>query len=137
MEDNNNLVMENNKTLEIYKERYATFRHLDRVRWQLLQISVGAVSLALVFTANDNVSPAWWAFLGLGLMFIIFGMAMEKIRKGLNKNNEVLRNVATQIGDEGIPPVSKPWQSIACWIAWIWIIVGSICIIISIWMYAR
>lgn len=127
--------MENNNALEIYKQRYATFRHLDRLRWQLLQISVGVGSLALAFTANSSKSPGWWAL--LGLMFIIFGVVMERIRKGLNKNNEVLRDVANQIGDKGIPPVSKPWQSTACWVAWILIIVGVMCIIISIWTLAR
>ena len=136
MADDNTLVTDD-KILEIYKQRYATFRHLDRLRWQLLQISVGVISLALVFTANSSVSPAWWALSGLGVMFIIFGLVMERIRLGLNKNNEVLRNVAIQIGDKDIPTISEPWRSIACWIAWIWIIGGATCIIISICTLTR
>ena len=129
--------MVDNNVLEIYRQRYATFRHLDRLRWQLLQISVGVGSLALVFTTNGSVSPAWWTIFSLGWMFIIFGSVMERIRKGLNKNNEILRDVAIQIGDKGIPVASKPWKSIAGLIAWILIIVGIMCIILSIWWLAR
>lgn len=129
--------MVDNNALEIYKQRYATFRHLDRLRWQLLQISVGVGSFAFVFTTNGSASPAEWAYIGLGAMFIIFGCILEKIRKGINQNNKVLRDVAIQIGDRDIPPVSKPWQSISWWTAWFFIIVGIIFIIISIGWLAR
>lgn len=129
--------MNDNNDLEIYKQRYATFRHLDRVRWQLLQISVGAGSLALVLTARDEGEPTWWALVGLGLMFIIFGTAMEKIRQGINKNNNVLREHATRIGDQRIPKTTKFWKSVAWWIAWILIAVGVLCIIVAIYNYPR
>ena len=124
--------MDHNNDLEIYRQRYATFRHLDRVRWQLLQIAVGAGSLALVLTARDGGEPAWWVLVGLGLMFIIFGTAMEKIRLGINKNNNVLREHALRIGDQGIPKTTKLWRSVAWWIAWILIIIGIACIILGI-----
>lgn len=124
--------MDDNNDLEIYRQRYATFRHLDRVRWQLLQISVGVGSLALVLAARDGGELAWWALVGLGVMFIVFGVAMEKIRHGINNNNNILREYAIRIGDQGIPETSKPWQSVAWRIAWILIAVGVVCIIVAI-----
>lgn len=152
--------MADEKALEIYRQRYATFRHLDRLRWQLLQI-LGVGSIAFIINANGNgsISSLWWAL--LGWMFIIFGVVMERIRKGLNDNNEVLRDVAIHIGDKGIPvakpwrqtsycicrcrpggnkgiPVSKPWWSrwsTAAVIAWCLIILGAIYLIIAIYIF--
>ena len=34
---------------EVYRQRYETFRHLDRLRWQMLQIAVGIGSVVLAF----------------------------------------------------------------------------------------
>ncbi len=39
--------MSDQNNLEIYKQRYDTFRHLDRLRWQMFQIAVGAAALIL------------------------------------------------------------------------------------------
>ena len=40
--------------LEIYRQRYETYRHLDRLRWLMLQIVVGAGSLILVFARGGQ-----------------------------------------------------------------------------------
>lgn len=129
--------MADEKVLEIYRQRYATFRHLDRLRWQLLQ-TLGVGLIAFVINANgsaSSASSAWWAL--LGCMFLIFGIVLKRIRKGLNENNEVLREVAIHKGDKGIPTDSKLWLSRAGWIAWILIIIGVTCIIISIRMLVK
>jgi hypothetical protein len=34
--------------LEIYKQRYETYRHLDKLRWQILQIVVAVGSAAVL-----------------------------------------------------------------------------------------
>ena len=48
--------------LEIYKQRYETFRHLDRLQWQMLQIAVGAASVILVVLARNDSELEWWMF---------------------------------------------------------------------------
>ena len=40
--------------LEIYKQRYDTYRHLDRLRWQIFQIAVGAGTLTLAFARGTE-----------------------------------------------------------------------------------
>ena len=47
--------------IEIYKQRYDTFRHLDRLRWQIFQIAIGVGTLTLAF-ARDSGKPDWWVF---------------------------------------------------------------------------
>lgn len=127
--------MADEKVLEIYRQRYATFRHLDRLRWQLpLLPTLGGSSIAWASATNGSVSPVWWVI--LGWMFFIIGAVMEKMRKGLDKNNEVLRVVADQIGDKCIPPESKPWRSTAGLIARSLIILGVIYSIIAIYLFA-
>ena len=42
---------------------------LDRLRWQMLQIAVGAGSLILAF-AKGGSTPEWWVFSVVGLMLI-------------------------------------------------------------------
>ena len=46
--------------LEIYKQRYETYRHLDRLRWQMLQIAVGVGSLRILAFARSGREPDWW-----------------------------------------------------------------------------
>ena len=51
--------MATKEELEIYKQRYETFRYLDRLRWQMLQIAVGTGSLILSF-GRDGSEPERW-----------------------------------------------------------------------------
>ena len=37
--------MAEQENIEIYRQRYETFRHLDKLRWQMLQILVAIGSL--------------------------------------------------------------------------------------------
>ena len=41
--------MATTEALEIYKQRYDTYRHLDKLRWQMFQIAVGSGSVVLAF----------------------------------------------------------------------------------------
>lgn len=105
--------------LEIYKQRYETYRHLDRLRWQMFQISVGAGSLALAFARDGSAStsPSWWAFIVVGLLLTVSGLVMLKIGYGVRMNGQVLSKAAALIGDTDIPSVSKWWRSISFWLA--------------------
>ena len=98
--------------LEIYRQRYETYRHLDRLRWQMLPVAVGAGAAILAF-ARYRSEPVWWMFLGVGLLLVISGVAMRRIGQGINRNGEVLRKIAATIGDKDIPPVGKWLKSVA------------------------
>ena len=123
--------MDASKELEIYKQRYETFRYLDRLRWQILQIAVVICALILGF-GKDGTKPESWVFVPVGVLLTIFGLTMLKIRHGINKNNQVLQKFAIQVGDTEIPPVSKWWKSVGCWIPLALIFLGAICILIAI-----
>ena len=122
--------MATNEELEIYKQRYETFRYLDRLRWQMLQIAVGAGALILSF-GRDGSEPERWVFVVVGVLLTIFGFTMLKIRHGINKNNQVLRKAATQVGDAEIPPTAKWWKSAGWWISSALIGIGVLCILIA------
>ena len=117
--------------LEIYRQRYETYRHLDRLRWQMLPIAGGAGAAILAF-ARYRSEPEWWVFLGVGLLLTISGVAMLRIGQGINKNGEVLRKVAAVIGDKDIPSVGKWYKSVAFWISWTMVGFGVLCLLTSI-----
>ena len=120
--------------LEIYKQRYETYRHLDRLRWQMLQIAVGAGLLALAF-AKDGAKPNWWVFAVVGAMFFFFGLVMLRIGHGIKMNGQVLSKAADLVGDVDIPPVSTVWKSVSFWIASTLIVVGVVCVGLAYYHY--
>lgn len=121
--------------IEVYKQRYETYRHLDRLRWQMLQIAVGAGSLILAFAGGDS-EPAWWIFAAVGLLLIIFGSVMLRIGHGINMNGKVLSKAASAVGDVDIPSTSKRWKSVSFWVACVLIVLGSACVVSAWYSYS-
>ena len=113
--------------LEIYKERYATFRHLDKLRWQMFQIAIGSASAVFALSVNS-----YWSIIALGIIFFMSGMAMLRIGHGINKNSYVLKEVAEKIGDTNMPIVKNDKTSISFKIAMFISLFGSILIIVGI-----
>jgi len=122
----------NMEQLEIYKQRYETFRHLDKLRWQMLQIAVATGSLVLVF-GKDGSKPEWWVWVAIGMILLILGFAMMQIGNGIRKNGKVLHNAGNAIGDVNIPKQLSNWRSISFWIALIMIVVGFVSLALSIY----
>ena len=123
--------MATNGELEIYKQRYETFRYLDRLRWQMLQIAVIVCSLILAY-GKEGSEPARWVFVVVGVLLTIFGLTMLKIRHGIIMNNRVLHKAATRVGDTEIPDAAKWWKSAGWWISFALIGIGMLCILINI-----
>lgn len=117
--------------LEIYKQRYDTYRHLDRLRWQIFQIAVGAGTLTLAF-ARGAGKPDWWVFTIVGLMLCLFGIVMWRIGRGIKKNGEVLSKIGSELGDNFIPVVTNWWKSVSQWIAVILIAAGGVCLFLAL-----
>lgn len=127
--------MATSEELEIYKQRYDTYRHLDRLRWQMFQISVGSGSLILAFGKEGSSGPAWWVLAIVGFLLMTFAAVMERIRQGISKNSSILRRVAAQIGDTEIPPATSWRKSVSFWIAFTLFIFGLLCIVFAILSY--
>ena len=124
--------MATNEELEIYKQRYETFRYLDRLRWQMFQIAVIVSSFILAYGKKIGTEPAQWVFVVVGALLMIVGLTMLKITHGMRLNNQVLQKAATRVGDTEIPPVSRWWKSIGCWIPVVLIFLGVMSILIAI-----
>ena len=122
--------MATNNQIEIYRQRYETYRHLDRLRWQMLQIAVGGSSLILAFARGDSNADRWVLAVA-GFLLIMFGLVMIRIGHGINRNGEVLSKAASVVGDAGIPSTSKWWKSISFWIACVLVLSGITCIALS------
>ena len=120
--------------IEIYRQRYETFRHLDKLRWQMLQILVAIVSATALFLRFTTDSMEWWGYFLLGLALVVLGFILNKINIGIRNNGAVLKNVAEAIGDSGIPDVSNRWKSVAHWITVFVFISGLFLIFGSIWI---
>ena len=116
--------------LEIYKQRYDTYRHLDRLRWQIFQIAVGAGTLTLAF-ARGTDKPDWWVLTIVGCMLCIFGIVMLRIGHGIKNNGEILRRIARELGDDFVPEVNKWWKSVSQWVAVTLIVSGGLCLFLA------
>ncbi|MBF2760694.1 MAG: DUF1772 domain-containing protein [Ectothiorhodospiraceae bacterium AqS1] len=118
--------------IEIYRQRYETFRHLDKLRWQMLQILVAVASATAVLLRYKSDPFEWWLFFLLGALLIVVGVVMIRIGRGIQANNIVLKKAAEAIGDDGIPDLSNHWKSVAHWIAVFVFVSGVVLVVASI-----
>ena len=117
---------------EIYRQRYETFRHLDKLRWQMLQLLVAVATTTALVLGSTTVAIQWWFYSLLGFSLIVISAVMLKIGAAIRKNSETLKNSAIIIGDQGIPDVSNKWKSVTYWLAIFVIFFGGWLIIISL-----
>lgn len=125
-------VAEGSDASEVYRQRYETYRHLDKLRWQMLQIAVAAGSVVMAFGRDGSAKPGWWTWAAIGVLFIVLGAAMLRICGGIRDNARVLKSAGEAIGDRGIPAPSSRWTSVSFLIAFGLVIVGIGAILASI-----
>ncbi len=121
--------MSDQNNLEIYKQRYDTFRHLDRLRWQMFQIAVGAAALILGI-GGTLTNLRWVSWVVIGLIFFCLGFAKLKIGNRVVMNSKILREFGKAVGDVDIPEATK--KDISFRIARILMVFGVICFICGI-----
>lgn len=124
--------MEEPNWTEIYNQRYETFRHLDGLRWQMLQLGVGAPAIVVAF-GNGSGQTDWWLWGCVGLVLIFCGIAMIRIGAGIQSNAVVLSEAGSKIGDDGIPVPSNRLGSVSFWIAVTMVLIGVAIIASQIW----
>lgn len=117
-----------NNNLEIYRQRYETFRHLDKLRWQMLQIVAAIGSVSALSLRVMKAEAEWW-FIGIiGIILLFFSYAMFRIGEGIMKNGIVLQNFGEKVGDTTIPDVSGRWRASSHWIAILVFVIGILCL---------
>ncbi len=104
-------------SVDIYNQRYETFRHLDKLRWQMLQLLIAIASATALVLRSTSGEIEWWFYLLLGFSLVTLSFVMLRIGSGIRKNAAALKYAAEGIGDDGMPDVSNEWKSIAHWIA--------------------
>jgi hypothetical protein len=114
--------------LEIYKQRYETYRHLDRQQWQMLQIVVAVGSAAVLTLRATSGQVEWWFLAVIGMFLLLLSSVMLRMGAGIRANGKVLHEVGQRIGDAWIPDVSKRSRSRSLWIASVVALLGFVCI---------
>lgn len=126
--------MATNEELEIYKQRYETFRYLDGLHWQMFKIVMVLGPFVLAYiraSAGTNSSISQWILLIIGVLFALFGAVMLRIGQGIDMNNQVLHKFASKVGDTDIPQKAKKWKSARSWAAFVLIVSGIACVVMS------
>lgn len=103
--------IEDEKYIEIYRQRYETFRHLDKLRWQILQIFVAVCTAFTILYKSKTGTIEPFYFLIFGIIIIFLSYFMFKIGEGIIKNNFVLEKVGEKIGDTDIPISKNIWEA--------------------------
>jgi len=109
---------------EVYQQRYETYRHLDGLRWHMMQIGVAAASIVFAFSSEKGSAPDWWSWVGVGVVLIFSATAMLKIGSGISANAEMLKIAGEKLGDTHLTGRSKKRTSIAFWIAVAMLVTG-------------
>jgi hypothetical protein len=106
----------NDQEIEIYRQRYETFRHLDKLRWQMLQFLI-AIGTATALVIRSTPGPLdWWFFCLIGGSLVAISSVMFRISSGQRKNSVVLREAGEAVGDNGITDISNPYKTIGHWL---------------------
>ena len=119
---------------EIYRQRYETYRHLDRLRWQMLQIAIAVGALVVTFGDRGSEAPEWWVLVGSGWLIATLGVVMLRLNGGIKKNGTVLSSAAAAIGDDSIPAAGPWWKSSAAWAALLVFVFGLSCFSAGVWL---
>ncbi len=122
--------------LEIYKQRYETWRYLDRLRWQMFQIAVLTTAFVLGFKGGPQTNIlAGISYVGIGIVFIVLGRVSKKIGDGIIMTSKTLRKFGKEVGDTDIPEATK--HGIAFKIVKGLYVAGILCIVIGALMLAN
>lgn len=128
-----------NPTLEnarvIYEQRTETFRHLDRLRWQMPSLAIVASGVLLTAGKSDRTDyPAAWAFFVTSIVCALAAYSIYRIRLSIRDNTSALRCVAETIGDGAIPEDAGPLGATffaICTLTWL----AAVSLAASIWLF--
>ncbi len=102
--------------IEIYRQRYETWRHLDKLRWQMVQIlvAIGSASGIAIRVSDASLDNWFWVIVGFSIIYI--AISLERISQAIRHNAITLKNAGESIGDHGLPDVSDSKKSIMYWL---------------------
>lgn len=123
--------MADQNDLEIYKQRYETYRHLDRLRWLMFLAAVGVALLYLLLGGFRFGSAGW---LVLGVLLLSLGAAKLRIGQKAAEFAEALAAFAQSSENaENIP--ETPQQGASFWFGRILAAFGAACFLAALIFY--
>jgi hypothetical protein len=117
--------MAESNEMEIYKQRYETFRHLDGMRYQVQNITilVGTLFAGYITNQEGAVHPIFG--LVVGSILVTFAFTMRRVSKGIVANSKVLKTFGEKIGDTTLPEASMSWKTATYWSTLITFFIGA------------
>lgn len=114
--------------LEVYRQRYEVWRHLDKLRVQMIQIliAVGSGAALTIRLSPETAGPWFWILIGGSVVAI--AVVMGRVSEGIRANNKVLKDAGIAVGDTGIPDNSNLNKSFMHWLTLIIAAVGLLLI---------
>ena len=71
------------ENIEIYRQRFETFRHFDKLRWQMMQILVAVASATALLLRSTAGTIEWWFYYLLGASLLFIAFVMIRIGNGI------------------------------------------------------
>lgn len=120
--------------VEIYRQRYEVWRHLDKLRVQMIQILIAIGSgAALTIRLYPETAGAWfWVLIGGSVLAI--SIVMSRVSEGVRANNVVLKAAGEKIGDTGIPDNSDLNKSAVHWLTLVICLIGILLIVKGVFL---
>lgn len=106
------------RALEIYRQRYETWRHLDELRWKKIQfiIAIGSGAM-IVYRTVPNLADNWLFYTIVGISIFVIAIFLLRNSYAIIANGKVLKSVSDDIGDHYIPDVSRLTKSFTFWLS--------------------
>ncbi len=109
---------------ERYGQRYETWRHLDGLRYQTIQVSLGVFGLAAAFLQADIAVPHSWLMMVTSVIILAQWKLLTKLNDAIVANGIALNQFASEIGDNLVPDVSNRAKSFFYWLEVAFLVIG-------------
>ena len=121
--------MATKEELEVYRQRYETYRFHYKLEWQFLQVGV-AIGLVTLGLGEQAFNPQWWQFIIGGGVFLGFSYAMQRVARAITDSRSSFVCYARLVGDDRVGEIGS-WRSSAA--VWGRIILHSSGVILVVW----
>ena len=123
------------KWVEIYKERYATFRHFDNLRWKSPTIVLGGGTALLGLAKTETqVYPPCWSLVVFSILCFLSAFLIFQIRKRIRINGVELARAGIKIGDTTIPNDTS-WKGASLWFMLFLVVLGVASLLFVIFLF--
>lgn len=114
----------NEDARERYGQRYETWRHLDGLRYQTIQMTIGIFGVVAAILQIKSTFPSSLLLFVMGGIMLSQWKLLAKINDGIVLNGIALEEFAREVGDRHVPNVSQRNKSIFYWVEVFFLLLG-------------